>query len=44
MKHFIYICAIICSLVGVSSCQENDLETWHGEDGIYFYVQWGVDW
>ena len=43
MKH-IFICILACSILGLFSCQEDEVETWQGEDGVYFYVQWGVDW
>lgn len=43
MKNIIYSLIRISLLIGLSGC-EKDVETWHGEDGVYFYVQWGVDW
>lgn len=43
MKHIFYM-ILACSVIGLFSCQEDEVETWHGEDGVYFYVQWGVDW
>lgn len=41
MKHII-ISLFAGLFLMLASCQENDLETWHGEDGVYFYVQWGA--
>ncbi len=39
MKQSLYISIIGC-LALLFSCQEDEVETWHGEDGVYFYVQW----
>ena len=40
MKHSLYISSIICVIALLFSCQEDKIDTWHGEDGVYFYVQW----
>lgn len=41
MKHIFYTC-IVSLLVFLNACQEKEVDTWHGDDGVYFYVQWGA--
>ena len=42
MKRFAYILGIISSIF-VSSCDEKEVITYSGKDGIYFDVRWGAD-
>ena len=39
MKHILYTC-VACLAALLFACQEDEADTWHGEDGVYFYVQW----
>lgn len=43
MKKIIYIIALIGMMAGISGC-EKDLKDYDGQEGVYFYVQWGPDW
>lgn len=39
MKHILYT-SILSLFALLFACQEDEIETWHGGDGVYFYVQW----
>ena len=43
MKKTVYIIACICVILGMTSC-EKELKEYDGEEGVYFYTQWGAVW
>lgn len=43
MKKIIYITTLIGMMAGFLGC-EKELKDYDGQEGVYFYVQWGVDW
>lgn len=43
MKTILYIAALFLVIAGLSGC-EKEVKDFDGEEGVYFYVQWGVDW
>ena len=40
MKKILYMIALVWIGIGMMSC-EKKLEDYHGEEGVYFFVQWG---
>ena len=40
MKRILYMLAFVWMGIGMISC-EKDLMDYEGEEGVYFYVQWG---
>lgn len=43
MKKLFNIAVLIVVLVGLFGC-EKDLKDYDGQEGVYFYVQWGPEW
>ena len=43
MKNIVYIATLFLIIAGLSGC-EKEIKDFDGEEGVYFYVQWGVDW
>lgn len=43
MKTILYITTLFLVIAGLSGC-EKEVKDFDGEEGVYFYVQWGVDW
>ena len=43
MKRILYMLAFVWMGIGMISC-EKDLMDYEGEEGVYFYVQWGAAW
>ena len=43
MKNIVYIATLFLIIAGLSGC-EKEIKDFDGEEGVYFYVQWGPDW
>ena len=43
MKKIIYMIALFWAAIGMISC-EKEVKDYDGEEGVYFYVQWGAEW
>ena len=43
MKNIVYIATLFRIIAGLSGC-EKEIKDFDGEEGVYFYVQWGPDW
>lgn len=42
-ENIVYIATLFLIIAGLSGC-EKEIKDFDGEEGVYFYVQWGVDW
>ena len=41
MKNIVYIATLFLIIAGLSGC-EKEIKDFDGEEGVYFYVQWGL--
>lgn len=43
MKKILYMIALVWMGIGMMSC-EKEIKDYDGEEGVYFFVQWGAEW